>query len=414
MSHSGLVEQSVVGLQPKRLLDKEFQEIDVTASSLADFQTPSPVALSPTWDCQPLTRELCDDLQAEWASLAEVACEKNIFQFHRFIVNSLPLLSDQAPRIVTIREHAMLVGIVILRRDFGYAKLPVRFWRSALHHEQFLGTPLVRAGSEDAFAAGLCGWLDNAPRDYCFLKLSIISADGALAQAITSHCKSEARRFLIANRHERAAIAPADKSGVNAEDLLSPSRRKSIRKATKRLAKEGDISIERLRHASQLSEWTSQFLAMENTGWKHENGSAILCCENETTLYKMMIDEAFKAGNLHFSRLCVDGTPIAYTLDIVAPPAGYCFKSAIDQSYRKFSPGVMMEYETLKYYLGKDEIVLLDSCSAPDNVLLNEMWPDRKAIMDLAIARKGLGYSLIFRGIQTIKRLLKTGSTGLT
>ena len=125
-----------------------------------------------------------------------------------------------------------------------------------------------------------------------------------------------------------------------------------------------------------------------------------------------MIAEAFAAQNLHFSRLCIDGEPIAYTLDIVVPPNSYCLKSAIDQRYRKFSPGVLMEYETLKHYLRSDAFTQVDSCSAPDNMMLNQLWPDRKAIADFAIARKGAAYAMLFRCIRGMKQML-TPASGL-
>ncbi|MEP2735979.1 MAG: GNAT family N-acetyltransferase [Erythrobacter sp.] len=358
--------------------------------------------------CDALTKELCLELQDDWADLARSASEANIFQSPNFIQQSLRLFADQAPKAVTVWQGAMLIGLVILRRDAGYAKLPIPFWRSALHHEQFLATPLVRKGCEADFAKGLCQWLDSAPRDCWFLNLSMITADGAIAAALADHCKIDTRAMLTANRFERAAIVPENHGNGSADDLLRPSRRKSIRGAMKRLQKHGDVTIERLSDASELGAWVDDFLTMEDTGWKHENRSSILSCDKETALYRAMIGDAFAADNLHFARLCLDGKPIAYTLDISAPSVSYCLKSAIDQQYRKFSPGVLMEHETLRYYLGEQGLAFVDSCSAPDNVMLNELWPDRKAIMDVAIARQGAIYTAAFRAITAIKSLLKT------
>lgn len=391
-------------------MDRVCRSKDHTIFSLDASSTKRNATSIATGRCEPLTRDLCCTLQAEWENLAAAASLRNIFQFPSFVRNSLPLLCEHDPKIVTIRSEGLLIGIVILRRDIGYAKLPVSFWRSALHHEQYLGEPLVRAGFEDQFAAGLCTWLDHAPRDCCFLNLSMVSTDGPLAKAMERQCANDGRKILTANHFERAAILPVQHDGMQAKDLLRPSRRKSIKRAMTSLSKQGEVSLERLTDPAQLRDWTTQFLAMENTGWKHENGSSILCCEKETALYEAMIGEAFEAGNLHFSRLCLNRKPIAFTLDIAAAPVGYCLKSAIDQEYRKLSPGVLMEFETLKYYLGNKECLLLDSCSAPENALLNEMWPDRKAIMDLAIARKGLVYGVIFQGMYTIKSLLKTAT----
>lgn len=359
------------------------------------------------WQCEALTPEVVLALTSEWEVLARDAAEANIFQFPHFIRHSLPLLAGQEPQIVTIRHSGLLIGITILRRDVGYAKLPVPFWKSATHAEQYLGTPLVRAGFEEEFAAGLIAWLDQAPLCCGFLQLSKIASDGPIAKALIELSQRAGRGVMTANLHERAAIAPKARQGVLTDTHLRASRRKSIRRARKRLDDAGEVSIERLDRKEQLDEWIDQFLVMENSGWKQEAGSSILSCPHETVLYRATIQEAFKSGNLNLTRLRLNQMPIAYTLDILTPPIGFCLKSAIHPDYRKYSPGVLMEFETLKHYLENTGLELLDSCTHPENAMLNELWPDKRKIMDVAIARSGPIYSGIFKGVRAAKALLQ-------
>ncbi|MEP1420600.1 MAG: GNAT family N-acetyltransferase [Erythrobacter sp.] len=360
-----------------------------------------------SWLCGALTPNGLDALATEWEDLAQAASEKNIFQFPKFIRNSLPLLADQEPKIVTVRHSGLLIGIVILRRDMGYAKLPVPFWKSALHPEQYLGSPLVRAGFEEEFVTGLTSWLDQASLNCGFVQLAKISGDGPLAHALFKHSDATGRGIIVANRHKRAAIAPTARCGTKDDSHLTSSRRKSIRRAQKRLHNAGEISIERLSERDQLDDWADQFLEMEDTGWKHEAGSSILSCPNETALYRATIRDSFESGNLTLTRLHMNGKPIAFTLDVLAPPIGYCLKSAILPEYRKFSAGVLMEFETLKYYLGQGKLDLIDSCTHPDNTMLNELWPDRREIMDIAVSRRGLIYSSIFAGTRAAKAIMQ-------
>ncbi len=377
----------------------------ILSKSVNTYRSREDHALS--WLCGDLTLDTLCTLAPEWEELTQGATEKNIFQFPHFIRNSLPLLAEQEPKIVTVRAAGLLIGIVILRRDVGYAKLPVPFWKSALHHEQYLGSPLVRAGFEEEFVAGLTSWLDQAPFHCGFLQLAKISSDGPFAQAMLRHCAKTGRGIIVANRHERAAIAPKVRSGTKDDSHLSSSRRKSIRRAKKRLHEAGEVSIERLSERDDLDEWTDQFLSMEDTGWKHEAGSSILSCPNETAVYRATIRDAFEGGNLTLTRLSLDGRPIAYTLDVLAPPMGFCLKSAVHPDYRRFSPGVLMEFETLQYYQRQDELDLIDSCTQPDNAMLNELWPDRQAIMDVAVARRGLIYGPIFAGTRAAKAIMQ-------
>lgn len=363
-----------------------------------------------SWRSEPLAKALCADLRGEWDELTQAASDPNLFQTSAFSAYSLPLLAEMSPEAIQIRESGLLIGLVILRRDRGYAKLPLPFWRSALHHEQYLGTPLVRKGFEHAFAKGFCEWLDQAPSNCWFVNLSLINMDGALAEAFADYCRQSNRDMFAANRFERAAIRPALHSGTSAEELLRSSRRRSLRKARGKLEKLGTVKIERLSNREELDIWTSHFLAMEDTGWKHDEGSSILSCAKETALYQRIIKDAFAAKTLNFTRLCVDEQPIAYTLDIAAPPTGYCLKSAIDQKLRKYSPGVLLEFETLRHYLEQSELTLLDSCSAPDNAILNELWPDRRPVCDLVIGRSGALYRIAFSLAYAIKSAMQTAA----
>lgn len=372
----------------------------LSANATASLQS-SASGLS--WQCDPLTLDTAQALETEWSDLSIVASEQNIFAYPWFIIPSLPLLVKLKPKLLAIRAEGLLIGLVTLRADAGYAKLPVPFWRTAMHYEQFLGTPLVRAGYENKFAAGLCEWLDQAPLGCCFLNLAMMSADSKVAKAIADHCQRDARQFLETNSFQRAAIVPARSRSMEPEQLLSSSRRKSLRRAMKNLSKQGAVSVERLSKECDQELWMAHFLDMENTGWKRDDGSSILSCANETALYKQIIYTAFRQENLLFSRLCLDGKPIAYTLDIAAGSQSYCLKSAIHQDYRKFSPGVLMEFETLKYYLGQELYACSDSCTSPNNEMLNELWPDRKPIADLLIGRRGVAFSMIFKAIHAIK-----------
>jgi len=363
------------------------------------------------WESDALTIHAATALEPAWSDLALNAAEKNIFSFPWYIIPSLPLLAKLNPQVVTIYHGGLLIGLLVVRGDLGYAKLPVPFWRTALHYEQYLGTPLVRAGFEDRFAAGLCGWLDTARADHCFIALTLMTGEGMIADAIAAHCAAEKRPRMALNRFQRAAIALDPHSQNAPADPVGSGRRKSLRRAMQGLAAQGEVRIERLALEADIAVWLEDFLNLENTGWKRDNGSSILACPMETALYRQMVASAFERGSLNFFRLCVAGKPIAYTLDIAAAPHVYCLKSAFDQAFKKHSPGVIMEYETLKYYRQQTGFTQVDSCTAPDNGLLNELWPDRKSIVDMMICRKGAGYKALFAVIKRIKsRMINAGA----
>lgn len=369
------------------------------------------------WKTARLDAPFARAIEAQWSDLAQHAIEKNIFLYPWFIIPSLPLLAKHTPQIVTIYAGDLLIGLLMVRSDFGYAKLPLYFARTALHHEQYLATPLVRQGYAAQFASGLCAWLDDRPSRDSFLMLSWVTGNSEIQDAILATCADQQRQCAEFNRFERAAIGPVQPNIAlaKAESLLSSNRRKSLMRSRKSLSALGALSIEKLSRQEQVADWLDDFLTMENSGWKRENRSSILSSADETALYRQMVASAFDQGHLHFFRLCLAGKAIAYTLDIIALPHAYCLKSAFDQAYKKYAPGVLMEFETLQYYYQHGDFDLVDSCTAPDNAMLNSLWPDRKPIVDLAIARKGGGHQQLFAVMVFLKKWqlkLKEGGHG--
>ncbi|MEL7190681.1 MAG: GNAT family N-acetyltransferase, partial [Pseudomonadota bacterium] len=279
------------------------------------------------WRTVPLTGEHLHSILPQWRDLWQKAGERNFFLSPDFLLPSLPLLASKRPMLVTAFRGESLIGLMVMRGDIGYAKLPIGFWRSALHAEQYLGTPLVMKGEEGTFAKGLCEWLDRSDSSRCFVKIAYISADCDLANAIKGFCANDERVSFEQGRHARAAISPAS-DDVEFDAHLSANRRRSLRKARRKLESLGAVDIESLTKADALSDWIDDFLKLENSGWKGAEGSSILSNPDETELYRSIIRAAFDIGGLHFSRLCIDSKPIAYTLDIRAVPFAFCLKSA--------------------------------------------------------------------------------------
>jgi len=316
-----------------------------------------------SWQVNPLTHAVTEGLGRKWHDLAIHSVEKNIFSFPWFVIPSIDLLTRKKAQILTIYDQDILIGLYLFCGDRGYATLPVSFHRTALHPDQFSGLPLVRAGFEEKFARGLCAWIDAAPRDRQFLLMEMLAADGPVARALTKICEQQGRSLVVVESFQRAAIFPLEHRQADADTLIRRSRRKSLRRKARNLAKLGIVRFEKLTSKADLQDWLDGFLILENSGWKKEGGSSVLSNPKEIAFYNQMLPSAFDQNALNFFRLTLDGRAIAYTLDLLGKTRAYCMKCAYDQDYRQYSPGVLMEYETLLFYLKSEEFQLVDSCT---------------------------------------------------
>ncbi|HST35894.1 MAG TPA: cellulose biosynthesis protein CelD, partial [Allosphingosinicella sp.] len=107
--------------------------------------------------------DVMDTLAPEWTALAAEASEPNPFAEHWFVAASLATLHpDRDVRLLEVRRNGRLIGLLLLMFETGYGHLPVRHVRNWIHHQAFLGTPLVAAGEEQVFWDAVLATLNEA------------------------------------------------------------------------------------------------------------------------------------------------------------------------------------------------------------------------------------------------------------
>lgn len=360
-----------------------------------------------TWRSQPLSLEAVDGLVEPWADLADHAIEKNIFLSPWFVRASIPLFKTN-PEIISIWEGEQLISLFLASADRGYAKLPIGFHRSALHPHQFLATPLVRENCSRSFAEGVFKWIDALPQKCSFALFTHLTGEGEIDASLRKISAEQGRKSFEVSRFRRAAV----EGGGNGMAHLRKSRRRSLERSMKKLEEKGPVTFTRLDDEAALDDWLGDFFRIENSGWKREGKTSIEQNPQDISFYRQIAADAFKAGNLNFFRLSVGDKPIAYTFDLVHGPFVYCMKCAHDLEFRKFAPGVLMEFETLKFYGSDGAAAIVDSCSSPDNQMLNDLWPERKTVIGLAIARKSWLHEAAFSFMQQAKLFLMERAGG--
>ena len=326
-------------------------------------------------------------LLAEWDTLASRASEPNPFAERWYLEAALDALGSDAIRIAVVRDAA-LIGIMPLIAQSRYAGLPIAHVQNWLNHNAFLGTPLVRKGKEQQFWMALLGYLDSAPESGLFLHLAGIAINGPVAAVLEAVCLAENRRFALVHREERAMLERGLSPDAYWEENVRGKKRKELRRQHKRLAEEGTLTFERSDGSSGLDQWIADFFALERAGWKGANNSALDCAEETRSLFHNAIAGAAATGKLELLAHYLDGRPIAMLANFLTPPAAFSFKTAFDEDYARFSPGVLLQYENLAL-LERDDIEYCDSCAAQDHPMIDSLWSGRRPIGRYSIAIGG-------------------------
>jgi len=122
------------------------------------------------------------------------------------------------------------------------------------------------------------------------------------------------------------------------------------------------------------------------------------------------LTSAFRRGRLLMLGLNFDGRPIARRCAFVAGEGSFAFKTAYDEEFAAFSPGAMLEMDSMRQLHALTGVQWMDSCATTDNFLVNRLSNDRKTIQSIAIGAGALG-ELLVSGLPlmrwTSRRILK-------
>ncbi len=347
-----------------------------------------------------------------WDALAERASEPNPFFESWYLLPALRALDPgHEARLLRLNHDGQLAGLMPLVRERSYYGRPLPHLRNWVHANCFLGAPLVANGSEHAFWQALLEWCDGNAGMALFLHLGTMPLDGPLHAALVDVLTLQNRSNGIVFREDRAMLASPLGPDAYLEAALSGKKRKELRRQHTRLAELGELRVVRQDDDANLSRWTEQFLALEASGWKGAAGSALASHQATTALFTEAMAGAAARGKLERLSLELDGQPIAMLASFLTPPGAYSYKTAFDERFARYSPGVLLQRENLAV-LDRPDIAWTDSCAAADHPMIDHIWRERRPVGRLSIAIGGKLRRSLFNLI--LKAAIGRNPAGLT
>jgi CelD/BcsL family acetyltransferase involved in cellulose biosynthesis len=361
-------------------------------------QAPSPhaVAAPASAAATPLSVRVLDwpccgapSIVSRWDLLARQAAEPNPFLESWYLLPALRALDpEERLRIFLLESGDEIVGLMPLAEQKRYYRRPIPHLASWTHPNAFLGTPLIAPGHERAFWRELLAWADRNAGSALFLHLSELVLEGPVFAALSEVIAEPQRLGAIVHREERALLRSDDTPETYFSASLSGKKRKELRRQLNRLGEQGNVAFERQHDDAGLVEWIDAFLELEAAGWKGKAGSALSLADETARLFHSALAGAAAHGRLERLTLSLDGRPIAMLATFLCAPGAFSFKTAFDESFAKFSPGVLLQCENLTI-LDRPDIAWTDSCAAADHPMIDHIWRERRTVGRISVAIGG-------------------------
>lgn len=311
-----------------------------------------------------------------WHELADRAAEPNPFFRPEFVLAAVEGRGEHAVLLI-VDDGETWSACLPLRAARRWRRLRLPCLVPWLPDYAYLATPLVDRDRIDSATTTLAGFVDGQRR-WALLVLDPLDRCGPVGAALTDALAARGRSALVYSDFQRAALQRRPRA-TYLEEALSGRRRKELRRLRRTLGEEaaGDVvTVDRSTDPTAVD----AFLELEDAGWKGELGTALASRHGDAEFFRQMCAAMGARGGLQILALEAGGRTIAMQCNLLERDVLFGFKVAYDRDWARFSPGVLLEVDAIEVFHDRLTARLFDSCAAPDNELLNRLWPDRRRL----------------------------------
>ncbi len=332
----------------------------------------------------------------DWDVLARETVTENPAYSRQYVLAGLETIDAGANvRAVAVSDdNERLVGLFPFRRRF----LPPFPWPVAVGAQniyQFAGAPLASGRCADSVVGA---WLDGlaAGAPSRFWALSNIDLGSGFLQSVQAQVAARGLGLRVVTPYRRPTLTgKAGSSTAHSAQIIKKSRVKDIERNLRRLRETGTVDFERAYEPEQVKQRIEQFLALEQSGWKGQSGTAFLSKDRDTEFARM----AFGGnGPTVVDSLLLDGTPIAMSINMSNGATLFTLKCAYDENYRKFSPGLVLEYLVVEEFFKSGAFTEMDASTTMDGHIIQEFWDSDKPMASVIIGPDDFRLDLLAKG----------------
>jgi hypothetical protein len=254
------------------------------------------------------------------------------------------------------------------------------------------GTPLVAPDHPhetlEALLAAMLGepLLANGGKPW-FAALDDIAEGGPVAAALNDVFNYWTPAEILIERLPRAILRRRPKMSY-VDKTLSSKRRRELRRQRRKLSEvlgEEPVVVDRAGEDVVYGE----FVKLEAAGRKGTRGTVLAADPRHVRFFLAVCRNYAREGRLQFLALQGAGQPLALQCNLLAGSTIFRMKIAYDERWAAYSPGIQLELEGIRVFHEETEALLMDSCAAANNAMINRLWPDRMTVATFALPQRG-------------------------
>lgn len=336
----------------------------------------------------------------DWDALSRETVTANPAYSRQYVLAGLETIDAGAPvRALAISDdNERLVGFFPFRRRI-LPLFPRPVAVGAQNIYQFAGAPLA---SRDCADAVVGAWLDGikAGAPSRFWTLPNVDLDSGFIASVRAQMAARGLGLRAVAPYQRPSLTGrAGSFAAHNATIIKKSRMKDMERNLRRLRERGEVGFERAREPVQARHRIEQFLALEQAGWKGENGTALLSKDRDAAFARLAFGGREGADGLAVvDSLLLDGNPIAISVNMSSGSTLFTLKCAYDENYRKFGPGLVLEYLVVEEFFKSGTFADMDASTTMDGHIIQELWDGHKSMACVIIGPDDVRLDLLAKG----------------
>jgi CelD/BcsL family acetyltransferase involved in cellulose biosynthesis len=319
-----------------------------------------------------------------WRDLSARALEPNVFAEPAFVISALRHFARTAHlRLLFVWQGGAterLIGAMVVQFPRG----PLRFGVARVWQSDQAGLAAVALDRQMGGAAfeTVLDWIARERPAIIGLWLPTLEADGPTALAVRA--VSLRRRAVLRQLapRGRAILFAAPHSAAGFDASLPKKRLKEWSRQMRRLKDRGDVAFRVAANAAAVE----KFLALEAKCWKGAQRTALGADAGRAAFTRSMLASFARDGKLAIHLLELDGEALAVGLILHSGDRAFYWKTAYEESYAEYSPGLQLTLELSRVQQHDASIAATDSCAIAGHPMIDRLWPARLALVDCVIA----------------------------
>ncbi|MFO1184120.1 MAG: GNAT family N-acetyltransferase [Bauldia sp.] len=260
--------------------------------------------------------------------------------------------------------------------------LPVLVLNAPADQYGYLASPIL---DRTHAAAALNAMLDRISAEPALPKIVALDMmpSGAVRAVLDRVLAARGTHPLQLELRRRPLLNASSVGGTAALDL-SASTRKKLRQHRRRLAERHDLRYTIATDPAAVAGEVDAFLAMEAAGWKGRAGTALAADPAAAGFVRQAMTTLASQGAASVHSLRADGKPVSVQLMLRCGAAAYTWKTAFDETYADYSPGVLLLEDYTAHLLADPALAFVDSCSFDETGMM-AAWSGRQEVADIWI-----------------------------